>query len=227
MHRSDIDTIVAISTKPGASVRSCIAAGVVISTFCHLLSVLVLYRLVTLLTRASHQQSRVAFLACVLHTLAPAGLFLSAPYAESIFSLLNFAGMLCYAESKMAARSASISSQEVVYRLSSGVLFALATIVRSNGLLSGLVLLYDVLLYLPRLLSIRPSVQDLCRVVVTCVSGTLIAIGFIGPQYVAYLDFCSTETSVTRPWCEKSIPSIYSWVQSHYWYVFPGLPSLV
>lgn len=194
-----------------------IVAGIVISTTCHLLSVLVLYKLLTRLTREGRQQSRIPFVACVLHTLTPASLFLSAPYAESMFSMLNMAGMLCYVESRAMADSSSIRFQEIVLKLSSGLLFALATAVRSNGLLSGLILLYDVARYLPQMLHIRSSMHDLCRVVVTCISGILIAIGFGGPQYLAYLDFCSISTSAIRPWCEHRIPSIYSWVQSHYW----------
>lgn len=178
---------------------------------------LVLYRLLTILTEAGRTQSRVPFAASVLHVLTPASLFLSAPYAEALFSLLNLTGMLCYAKARAATRSNSISLQEVTYKLSSGALFAVATTIRSNGLLSGLILLYDVARYLPQLLSMQSSVHDICRVFVICVSGMLIAIGFVGPQYLAYLDFCTiTDTSVS-PWCQKSIPSIYSWVQSHYW----------
>lgn len=178
---------------------------------------LVLYRLLTLVTGEGRQQSRVPFIASVLHILTPAALFLSAPYAEALFSLLNLTGMLCYAESKAATNSYSINIQQVAYKLSSGLLFAVATTIRSNGLLSGLILLYDIAQYLPRLLSMQLSVHDVCQIVVTCVSGLFIAIGFTGPQYLAYLDFCNTSEFAPRPWCENSIPSIYSWVQSHYW----------
>jgi phosphatidylinositol glycan class V len=211
-----------ISGNSESSIQYYIIAGIIVSTTCHLLSVLVLYRLLTLVTGAGRQQTRIPFVASVLHILTPASLFLSAPYAESLFSLLNFTGMLCYAESKAAAKPSSISYQEIAYKLSSGMSFAVATTIRSNGLLSGLVLLYDVAQYVPRLLSLQSSVHDICRAIVTCVSGVLIAIGFVGPQYLAYLDFCTTSESAIRPWCQKSIPSIYSWVQSHYWYVYQG-----
>jgi phosphatidylinositol glycan class V len=217
LQRASIDTFVVISGTAESSIQYYIVAGIVISTTCHLLSVLVLYRLMTLLTGAGQQQSRIPFVASVLHILTPASLFLSAPYTESLFSLLNMAGMLCYAESRSAARSSSFSFQEGVYRFSSGVLFASATTVRSNGLLNGMILLYDVARYVPHLLSMRLGVHDLSRIIVTCASGSLIALGFIGPQYLAYMDFCSTSDSAARPWCERRVPSIYSWVQSHYW----------
>ncbi len=54
----------------------------------HLLSVVVLYRLGKLVWA----DGRLAFLAASLHIFSPAGLFLSAPYAESTFSLLSFVG---------------------------------------------------------------------------------------------------------------------------------------
>lgn len=171
----------------------------------------------TLLTGAGRQHSRIPYVASVLHILTPASLFLSAPYTESLFSFLNLAGMLCYAESRSAASSSPISFQEIAYKFSSGLMFAAATTIRSNGLLSGLVLLYDVSRYAPPLLSTRLSVHDMFRIVVTCASGSLIALGFVVPQYLAYLSFCSISNSAARPWCEKSVPSIYSWVQSHYW----------
>lgn len=217
MHRFSIDGNVVFSGNSHAPIRCYIVTGIAISTICHFLSVLVLYKLVTLVIGARGQQSRIPFVVCVLHTITPASLFLSVPYAESLFALLNTTGMLCYAKSKVALSSASSSSQEVFYKLCSGALFALATTIRSNGLLSGLILLYDVVMQLSRLLSRPPNVHDICRIIVTCISGTLIAVGFVGPQYLAYIEFCGAKNLTTRLWCEKSIPSIYSWVQSHYW----------
>ncbi|KAH9864044.1 hypothetical protein J1614_009977, partial [Plenodomus biglobosus] len=196
-----------------------IVAGIIISNVCHLLSVLVLYRLL-ILVLDSPQRRHVAFVASVLHILTPASLFMSAPYAESLFSLLNMTGMLCYAKSKLAAKRGHASFMEDAYKLSSGAVFALATLMRSNGLLSGLILLYDVGSYLPVLLSLRLNRHNVRSILVTCVAGIFIMIGFVGPQYVAYQEFCGMEDNFApRVWCDKRIPSIYSWVQSHYWNV--------
>ncbi|CBX94368.1 similar to GPI mannosyltransferase 2 [Plenodomus lingam JN3] len=196
-----------------------IVAGIIVSNVCHLLSVLVLYRLLALVLD-SLQRRRVAFVASVLHILTPASLFMSAPYAESLFSLLNFTGMLCYVQSKLAAKCGHASFLEDVYKLSSGLLFASATLMRSNGLLSGLILLYDVGRYIPLFLPIRLNYHNMRSILVTCVAGMIIICGFLGPQYVAYREFCGREgSSGRREWCDKSIPSIYSWVQSHYWNV--------
>jgi phosphatidylinositol glycan class V len=127
--------------------------------------------------------------------------------------------MLLYAQAKLKtmADAQTASVKQDIRMLSSGLFFAVATLMRSNGLLSGSIFLYDVATYLPRTVSAQLSLSDIRRITVSCAAGTMIGLGFIGPQYLAYARFCSGEES--RPWCEKTPPSIYSWVQSHYWYV--------
>ena len=187
------------------------------SNLCHLLSVLVLYRLLTLILEPQRRQA-IPFIAAVLHILTPASLFMCAPYAEAMFSLLNFTGMLLYAQSKAVAGVAKFSVYEDIQKFGAGFFFAAATLMRSNGLLSGTILLYDVVGYLSSRLSTRWSIYDVRRTFVTCLAGSLIALAFIGPQYLAYAEFCDSESAAgARPWCEERLPSIYSWVQSHYW----------
>ncbi|RMZ67637.1 GPI mannosyltransferase 2 [Pyrenophora seminiperda CCB06] len=194
-----------------------VLAGIVVSNVCHLVSVLVLYRLLTLVLDPQRRQI-IPFIATVLHILTPASLFMCAPYSEAMFSFLNFTGMLFYAQSRIRAETEKSSFGEDLLKISSGLLFAIATLMRSNGLLSGTIFLYDVARYLPHLMSAQLSIHDVRRVTVTCVAGALIALGFVGPQYLAYVEFCYRGNGAeTRSWCEKSLPSIYSWVQSHYW----------
>jgi len=192
-------------------------AGVLSSTLCHLLSVFVLYRLLVIILDSQHRH-QVAFVGAILHALSPASLFLSAPYAEALFSLLNLAGMLHYAQSRSMARTEPPSIWEDAYKLSSGLCFGAATLMRSTGLLSGLVLLFDVARYGPRVVSMRLAVHDVRRIIVTSVAGSFVALGFIWPQSLAYAEFCTSGNNLeTRPWCTRTVPSIYSWVQSHYW----------
>ncbi|KAH4006228.1 GPI mannosyltransferase 2 [Parastagonospora nodorum] len=193
--------------------------GIVVSNVCHLLSVLALYQLLTT-TVDPRRKHRVAFIGAVLHVMNPASLFLSSPYAEAPFSLLNITGMLLYTRSRIRAQTQQPSLREDAYKLGSGIFFGFATLMRGNGLLSGLILLYDVARYLPRVFSMRLTVHDMRRIVVTCVAGSVVALGFIWPQYLAYTEYCTGDRSVgSPPWCKKTIPSIYSWVQSHYWNV--------
>lgn len=194
-----------------------VLAGILVSNICHLLSVLVLYRLLTLVLE-SQRGKDISFAAAVLHVLTPASLFMCAPYAEAMFSFLNFSGMLLYAQSKTMAGTRSFSVQEDAQKLGAGFFFATATLMRSNGLFSGTILLYDVAGHLLNLGSAQRSIHDVRRIFITCVSGSLIALAFVGPQYLAFLEFCNRESDAgIRPWCKKSLPSIYSWVQSHYW----------
>jgi phosphatidylinositol glycan class V len=199
--------------------RQYIVTGIVLSNVCHLLSVFALYQLLAI-TVGSGQRHHIAFIGAALHIMTSASLFLSAPYTEAPFSLLNLTGMLLYAQSRLTARTQHPSILEDIYTLGSGICFASATLMRSNGLLSGLVLLYDVARYVPRVVSMQLTVHDIRRITVTCMAGGIIALGFVWPQYLAYTQFCSgVHEYGSPPWCMRSIPSIYSWVQSHYWYV--------
>jgi phosphatidylinositol glycan class V len=213
----NINTQADIAGNTETTVQHYVVAGIVISNVCHLLSVLVLCRLLTIIL-GPRQRHQLPFISSVLHVFTPASLFLSAPYTEALFSLLNLTGMFYYAQSRFAAQSKSAGLQEDIYKLSSGLFFGVATLMRSNGLLSGLILLWDVARYLPRIISMRLTVHDMRRIIVTCASGVLVALGFVGPQALAYTEFCSQNTNSQPPlWCSKRIPSIYSWVQDHYW----------
>ncbi|KAF2188463.1 glycosyltransferase family 76 protein [Zopfia rhizophila CBS 207.26] len=202
------------------SLKQCIWAGIAISYTCHLISVLVLFRFFTILL-GREQNGRVPFIASVLHIMSPASLFLCSPCAEAVFSAANFTGMLHYALARTSGKGGIRTVRQDAYMVSSGVLFASATLVRSNGLLSGLIYLYDVVASLPCIFTLQLDRQELRRIFFTCVAGCLVAIGFVGPQYLAYEEYCATTSSESksRPWCEKTIPSIYTWVQNHYWNV--------
>lgn len=197
--------------------RSYVVAGIVLSLTFHLLSVLVLHSLLAvILTRRQH--GNVAFVASTLHILTPASLFYCAPYSEALFSLLNLTGMLFYAQSKASVTEGGLALTVDAYMLGSGFVFALATLMRSNGLLSGLIFLYDVTRYLPQIKTGQLNFWTIRKIVVTCIAGLTIALGFLLPQYIAYKEYCGQGAILhPRPWCQRSLPSIYSFVQSHYW----------
>lgn len=194
----------------------------VITNTCHVLSVLVLYRL-TRLIFPDGPGKHLAFCAATLHIISPAGLFLSAPYAESLFSLLSFLGYLLYAESLREDERQNKLARDLCVLLA-GASFGLATTVRNNGILNGIPFALDGLETV-RLVLANPSVSAVRRLFVLLVGGICVALGAIIPQAVAYVEFCVSPqhlgAGAVRPWCSEIVPSIYSWVQNTYWSISP------
>ncbi|KAH8428207.1 ER membrane glycoprotein subunit of the GPI transamidase complex-like protein, variant 3 [Aspergillus melleus] len=193
-------------------------AGVALSHLAHYLSVLALYRLsINVFGQETTTQRLVCFLSAALHIISPAGAFLSAPYGEPVFSFFNITGLYIYSSSvldnevgKSVLRNAKL--------LLAALVFSAATVVRSNGFLSGFLFAYDALVQLQRLLSRGVSVDAFVHLGVVVISGCILALGFVVPQLFAYAQYCMTE-DVSRPWCRRLIPSIYGWVQDNYWFV--------
>ncbi|OAA62813.1 DUF409 domain containing protein [Niveomyces insectorum RCEF 264] len=177
----------------------------------HLCAVLLLYRLGRVVWLGAAGQ-RVALVAACLHVLSPAGLFLSAPYAEGSCALLTFAGYALYAAAK-APRSPL--SADALF-LGAGVLFGLATAYRSNGLLNGIVFAYEALAGTVAFVR-TPRLPLLRRLVVVVLSGLAVTAGSVVPQAMAYGLFCMAPDAPPRPWCTRWVPSIYAFVQAHYW----------
>ncbi|AEO64180.1 450d1c96-0cdd-4525-a3d1-aefd0f7013fd [Thermothielavioides terrestris] len=185
-------------------------AGIVLSNTAHLLSAFVLYRLGQVVWR----DQTLSLIAALLHVISPAGLFLCAPNAESSFALLSFSGYLLFA---LSCRAEQRPACRDLYTVAAGAVFGLATAFRSNGILNGIPFAWEVLRNLPRLPR-RPT-DTLRRLLALGIGGVCVAAGSAGPQAVAYLRFCSgTSGAQPRPWCQGYLPSIYTFVQQHYWH---------
>lgn len=183
--------------------------GILVANTSHLLSVLVLYRL----GRVVFHDARLALVAASLHVFSPAGLFLSAPVAESTYSLLSFTGHLLFAES--CGKDRRPRSRDALILLA-GVSFGLATVFRSNGVLNGVLFAWQFAQQLARLL--RHPTDAVRRLIILGVGGLCVATGLVVPQLVAYQRFCfGAGGGEPRPWCESYLPSIYAFVQQHYW----------
>ena len=194
--------------------------GISMAHISHLLSTLVLYELSLLSLQGLSQPKRssMALVAACLHIITPAGLFLSAPYAESLFSLTTFLGFYLYGRSFLHPLKDSGLKCHMLL-LSSGLCLGVASTIRGNGLLSGLVFVHEAMLYLWNTLLSDTSLNEIPfqRFCALILSGTTMGIVAIFPQYLAYLDYCTPLQK--RSWCSDRLPSIYAWVQSHYWYV--------
>ena len=192
--------------------------GVVIAHVAHLLSLLVLFALGIIVFPSS--PPGFALTAALLHIISPAGLFLSAPYAESSCALLTFSGVLLFAKSFASKGQPTIGHDLLV--LLSGISFGIATTFRSNGIFNGLLLLEEAF---RALFSLRYGIRvaTIRHLIATGLGGLSVGTGFLLPQYIAWREYCgqqNADANLSRPWCHKTPPSIYSFVQDHYWYVF-------
>jgi Gpi18-like mannosyltransferase len=160
-------------------------------------------------------QSQKAFclISTALHIISPAGAFLSAPYGESLFSLLNFTGFYIYS-SALLAENAGRQTRRDIFILLAGILFATATTIRGNGIISGSLFAYDAVQGAVQFLNNERSMALIRRTAFIVLGGSIVALGSIIPQYIAYTEYCA---ATTRPWCGRLLPSVYGWVQVHYW----------
>lgn len=190
--------------------------GVALSHVAHYLSVLSLYRLsANIFGHATAPQHLICFLSAALHIISPAGAFLSAPYGESLVSFLNMTGFYLYSSSLIAERNGATGLRDFRV-LTSAVLFAVATMVRSNGVLSGFLFAYDAVVLAWKTLTKGPTMHNTIRLAVIILGGCIVASGMVIPQFLAYRMYCMSETDL-QPWCEWTVPSIYGWVQGRYW----------
>jgi GPI mannosyltransferase 2 len=198
-----------------------VVIAVVVAHVCDLLSILLLHSLCKQLVRQDKQQSKhLPLLASVLRMVSPSGVFLSAPYSESLFSCLNFLGFLLFIHGRKQGIKQNHSLRRDVELIGSGIIFSLATLTRSNGLLGGFLFLHDLCMYGYIVLQTREFSLGIRPLVVIILGGLLVAIGYLLPQFVAYNSYCHiVEAPDRRPWCGSVLPSIYGWVQSYYWFV--------
>ncbi len=120
---------------------------------------------------------------------------------------------------KSLARKGQATAADDLLVLLSGILFGIATTFRSNGILNGMLLLEEALRCLYGLKRDMLDVATLRRLIATGIGGLCVASGFLLPQYIAYSEYCRDFGVVVRPWCNRVVPSIYTFVQDHYWYV--------
>jgi Gpi18-like mannosyltransferase len=190
--------------------------GVIVSHIAHYYSVLALYSLsANIFGEETSTQKLICFLSCALHIISPAGAFLSAPYGEPIFSLLNISGYYLYTSSLIAEHGGAVLLRDLQV-LTAAVLFAIATVVRSNGILSGFLFAYDAAILVWTILTQGFSTRRVRRLAVLVVGGFVVALSMVVPQFLAYREYC-VDGGDLRPWCGWALPSIYNWVQSFYW----------
>lgn len=153
--------------------------------------------------KQQQNRRRLAMRASILFCYNPASIFFSVAYSESLFAVFALAGMLLLNNK----RNEGVVSFKL--RLAASLLFALATLTRSNGSLLGIFSLYAAWRAFDRK---RPITHVLQLAVV----GTLHAIALLAVLGYGYFAYCLTDNDA-RPWCNSWLPNIYSFVQKEYW----------
>ncbi|KAJ7647488.1 glycosyltransferase family 76 protein [Roridomyces roridus] len=168
-----------------------------------LVSLIVAYDMTSTMYQLSLHHLRspsLARLATVLSLLpsSPATLFL-VPYNEPFFTYFSYKGMLYCAKFRYVAAA---------------IAFALAATFRANGILSSGFIFWGLVIepFLQRRQACWPSVHAMRATILSL----LPLIPFIAHNYAAYLSFCASASS-PAPWCARSLPLIYSYIQSTYW----------
>ncbi|KAK6438192.1 ER membrane glycoprotein subunit of the GPI transamidase complex-like protein [Oleoguttula sp. CCFEE 5521] len=202
------------SLHPSLLVRNALAV-IAVSHAAHLGAILVLYLFVRSVIPSSEQRkAKIAYTAACLHIISPAGIFLSAPYGEASYAFWSFLGALCCSIATKDRQSHLIST---VWLILSGFSFGCSALVRSNGVLNGTIFAADAGVFIYRYFTRPGSDKKLFPLVWYLAAGALTGLGFVLPQLLAYLEYCTGGN--TRPWCTHLPPSIYTFVQSHYWNV--------
>lgn len=177
------------------------------------------------LTQCVFMEKNIAPLTLFLFCLNPANVFFSAPYSESLFSMLTFTGLyLLYSNS---------------FYLSL-IPIGFSSFCRSNGLLNvGYLLYFCTRCYLSR--GKHNFVTFTVYFSKCLLSVVVIIAGFFVYQYYIYLILCERDLGDTVPaairkyaqdnnyklvadfiierWCFKFLPVAYSYIQARYWQV--------
>lgn len=203
------------------SLRSCLLISVaLLNSLFSILAAVALHDLGCLVLHCPRQ----AFYGALLFCLSPANIFLAAGYSEALFALLTFTAM---------------GQLERGRSWTSGLLFSLATGVRSNGLVSvGFLIHSQCRGFFSSLMVLNPLRQFLKLMCSVFLSMLTLGLPFALFQYYAYTQFCQPGSvhSIPKPllqlaldkgyriaegnkppWCSWELPLIYSYIQDVYW----------
>ncbi|KAI5946760.1 GPI mannosyltransferase 2 [Manis javanica] len=205
------------------NLRSCLLISVaLLNSLFSVLAAVALHDLGCLVLHCPRQ----AFYGALLFCLSPANIFLAAGYSEALFALLTFSAM---------------GQLERGRSWTSALLFALATGVRSNGLVSvGFLVHSQCQGFFSSVMVLNPLRQLLKLMGSVFLSVITLGLPFALFQYYAYTRFCLPDSAHPipkpllqlaldkgyriaegnePPWCSWKIPLIYSYIQDVYWNV--------
>ena len=193
-----------------------VICGLFISNFCLLLSIGVLYALLSCV----ESNRRKVSLAVLLFIFNPATVFFSGVYTESMFSLISWTAMLMIAYNKM---------------LAAAVFVVCSCCIRSNGSLlvifAGIFFISQISLEDLRNVRYKHCLRSILSLLLICLSAVLPALlwDYIIKHVVclhlyetSISDLSATNNDLLMCSCSKEIissASVYSYVQEKYWNV--------
>ena len=189
--------------------------GVALAHAAHYGSMLLMWSIASRITdtTSTHKES-IPAIATLLYIFSPAGIFLSALSTEGVFALQSFLGVYLY----ITIWDGSSFLMPLIRTILAGGIFMRATITRSNGILAGILFAIDAIDSTLHTVVAGLDLVYLARLASSVVAGLLIGWGMVWPQLGPYADYCVfAPIEERREWCTKLVPSIYTFVQSHYW----------
>ncbi|KAG5461198.1 MAG: hypothetical protein BJ554DRAFT_6643, partial [Olpidium bornovanus] len=213
-------------------------AGILFTNACAVFAALALYRL----TLQAFVDERIAFLSAVCFCINPSGIFMSSIYSESPFALLTFVGhsfMLSGRYTGAAALWCLASMTRANGIMYCGFFvweFAFQRLSARFGLMQVSAPLFSVCrLGSPLFCVVQisgcsdwicpqlpPHIRQQVTAAMDAVPYILVVLaGFLGFQYFAWTKHCATwlRPPDRRPWCDRRLPLVYSFVQREYWRV--------
>lgn len=158
-----------------------------------------------LLTLELSHDRKLSLIAAGLFCFNPASVFMSSIYSETLFALFTFSGLLLHEKEQPWLTS---------------MLFAMATVTRSNGIVLCGFIAYRCLWKAISLLSQHGNMLfSLGRLfLVTALQCLVVVAPFCLFQYYGYVSYCMAGSLSSRPpWCDWRLPLPYSYIQEHYW----------
>ncbi|XP_066910399.1 GPI mannosyltransferase 2-like [Clytia hemisphaerica] len=204
------------------------AVGIALNLIFNIIATVLIYKLTLKISNVkSKVKDRYAVVASLAFIFNPANIFMISNYSESMFVAVQFALLWLLENESFFLASLMVS---------------ISTLVRSNGLLNVVFLVY---FYIKRIITkeqifekyqckhslvecLKPSILYLLiksfykHLFIILVYTTLSLTPYLTWQYHVYKRFCEI-THVVRShnthWCTYTLPFSYSYIQSHYWNV--------
>ena len=190
-HKLFLHTLPFLSSKDAILV-----AAVSVNVLAFVMAGMMLYKL----TNEMFHKPSLTHISITLYCINPASIFMSTVYSESLFIFLVITGLL---------------SLQRHHDWVAMVMFMLAGLTRSNGILLGGYLLWHQLIILSTANNILTMLNILVK---SLVQVSMVMSSFVLFQLVAYQLFCHNGPTPLE-WCGHTLPISYTYVQQHYWNV--------